>query len=56
MCRLKCIVKTSESVVNMGSMDVLCTDKTGTLTQDTVQLSGSVNTQGEDTPLPLRWV
>lgn len=36
MARKKCIVKRVDAVQNMGAMEVLCTDKTGTLTIDKV--------------------
>jgi len=38
MSRKKVIVKRLNSIQNLGAMDVLCTDKTGTLTQDHVIL------------------
>jgi Mg2+-importing ATPase len=38
MSRRRVIVKRLDSVQNLGAMDVLCTDKTGTLTQDRVVL------------------
>lgn len=38
MARKKCIVKRVDAVQNMGAMDILCTDKTGTLTIDQVVL------------------
>ncbi len=38
MSRLKVIVKRLNSIQNFGAMDVLCTDKTGTLTMDRVVL------------------
>ncbi|HWY85151.1 MAG TPA: magnesium-translocating P-type ATPase, partial [Gemmataceae bacterium] len=34
MCRKKVIIKRLNSIQNLGAMDVLCTDKTGTLTMD----------------------
>lgn len=37
------IVKRMNSMQNFGSIDVLCTDKTGTLTQEQVVLNGSYN-------------
>ena len=37
------IVRRLESIENFGSMDVLCTDKTGTLTQGVVQVDGAFN-------------
>jgi P-type Mg2+ transporter len=38
MCRKRVIVKRLNSIQNLGAMDVLCTDKTGTLTQDRIIL------------------
>jgi Mg2+-importing ATPase len=43
------IVRRLASIENFGSMDVLCTDKTGTLTMGVVQLDGAVNLQGQPT-------
>jgi P-type Mg2+ transporter len=40
------IVRRLESIENFGSMDILCTDKTGTLTQGIVQLDGALNVDG----------
>jgi Mg2+-importing ATPase len=51
MSRKKVIVKHLQSIQNFGAMDVLCTDKTGTLTQDHVVLERYVdvtNRQSED--------
>ena len=42
------IVRRLESIENFGSMDLLCTDKTGTLTQGVVQLDGAFNLTGEN--------
>lgn len=41
------IVRRLVSIENFGSMDVLCTDKTGTLTEGVVQLDGALDVQGE---------
>ena len=41
------IVRRLESIENFGSMDILCTDKTGTLTQGVVQLDGALDVDGE---------
>ena len=38
MSRKKVIVKRLNAIQNLGAMDVLCTDKTGTLTMDHVIL------------------
>ncbi len=48
------IVRRLESIENFGSMDVLCTDKTGTLTEGVVQLDGALNMQGEPSQQVLR--
>jgi Mg2+-importing ATPase len=40
------IVRRLEAIENLGSMDVLCTDKTGTLTAGVVELSGAVDPSG----------
>src|SRR2546428_982155 len=51
MSRKKVIVKRLNSIQNIGAMDVLCTDKTGTLTQDRIVLERYVdvaNRQSED--------
>ena len=40
------IVKKLSSIQNFGAMDVLCTDKTGTLTEDRIELVKYVNAEG----------
>ena len=40
------IVRRLESIENFGSKEVLCTDKTGTLTQGVVQLDGALDVDG----------
>ena len=47
MSRRKVIVKRLEAIHNFGAMDVLCTDKTGTLTQDRIVLERHTNAWGE---------
>jgi Mg2+-importing ATPase len=47
MARQKVIVKRLNAIQNLGAMDVLCTDKTGTLTQDRVILEKHRNIRGE---------
>ncbi len=44
----KVIVKRLNSIQNLGAMDVLCTDKTGTLTQDRVILERHCDVAGAD--------
>jgi Mg2+-importing ATPase len=49
MSRKKVIVKRLNSIQNFGAMDVLCTDKTGTLTEDRVILMRHCNVAGRET-------
>ncbi len=48
MAKKKVIVKRLESIHNLGSMDVLCTDKTGTLTEAHIHLERHVDGLGRD--------
>jgi P-type Mg2+ transporter len=48
MAKKKVIVKRLESIHNLGSMDVLCTDKTGTLTEARIHLERHVDALGRD--------
>jgi Mg2+-importing ATPase len=48
MSRKKVIVKRLNSIQNFGGMDVLCTDKTGTLTEDRVVLMRHCNVVGRE--------
>lgn len=48
LAKKKTIVKNSSSVENLGAMDILCTDKTGTLTEDNIVLQRYINVNGED--------
>jgi Mg2+-importing ATPase len=47
MARKRVIVKRLASIQNLGSMDVLCTDKTGTLTEAKIKLEQHVNALGQ---------
>jgi Mg2+-importing ATPase len=47
MARDKVIVKRLTSIENFGSMNVLCADKTGTLTEGVVRLHSAVNVDSE---------
>src|SRR5579872_2987718 len=49
MSRRKVIVKRLNSIQNFGGMDILCTDKTGTLTEDRVVLQRHCNVAGRET-------
>jgi Mg2+-importing ATPase len=46
MSRHKVIVKNLNAIQNMGAMDVLCTDKTGTLTRDKILLERHLDVEG----------
>lgn len=48
MSKSKVIVKRLNSIQNFGAMDVLCTDKTGTLTQDKIILDKYMNLDGDE--------
>ena len=54
MAKLGVIVRRLNSIENLGSMDVLCTDKTGTLTAGVVELDGAVDTAGQPCAAVLR--
>ena len=48
LSRKKVIVKRLDAIQNFGAMNVLCTDKTGTLTQDKIFLARHVDVWGEE--------
>lgn len=47
MAKSGVIVRRLSAIENLGSMDILCTDKTGTLTEGAVHLDGALNFKGE---------
>lgn len=49
MAALKVIVKRPSAIQDMGAMDILCTDKTGTLTEAKIRLERHVNALGQET-------
>ena len=55
MSKHKVIVKRLDAIQNIGAMDTLCTDKTGTLTIDRVVLERHLNIMGESDEEVLRW-
>jgi Mg2+-importing ATPase len=55
LSRKKVIVKRLDAIQNFGAMDVLCTDKTGTLTQDKIFLERHTNILGEQDDLVLEY-
>ncbi|MCL2684189.1 MAG: magnesium-translocating P-type ATPase [Synergistaceae bacterium] len=54
MSKKQVIVKNLNSIQNFGAMDILCTDKTGTITQDRVILEYHLNVSGESDDRILR--
>ena len=54
MAKSGVIVRRLSAIENLGSMDVLCTDKTGTLTLGVVQLDGALDVQGQPSTAVLR--
>jgi len=55
MARKKVIVKRLNSIQNFGAMDVLCTDKTGTLTQGRIVLERYLDVYGEPSEKVLHY-
>jgi len=55
MSRKKVIVKRLNAIQNFGAMDVLCTDKTGTLTQDRIILKRHIDVEGNDSEQVLQY-
>ncbi|MEA4889849.1 MAG: magnesium-translocating P-type ATPase [Clostridiaceae bacterium] len=47
LARKKTLVKNINAIQNLGAIDILCTDKTGTLTMDNIVLQRYLNTRGE---------
>ena len=48
MSKKKTIVKKLDSIQNFGAMNILCTDKTGTLTEDKIVLEKYLDINGEE--------
>jgi Mg2+-importing ATPase len=55
MSRKKVIVKRLNAIQNFGAMNVLCTDKTGTLTQDRIILKRHLDINGHDSDRVLEY-
>ena len=58
MAKRKVVVKRLNAIQNFGAMDILCTDKTGTLTQDRIILEQHLDINGQLDPavLQLAWL
>lgn len=54
LAQKKTLVKNIQSIQNIGSMDVLCTDKTGTLTMNNIVLQKYVDIDGNDDDFVLK--
>jgi Mg2+-importing ATPase len=54
MAALQVIVKRPSAIQDMGAMDVLCTDKTGTLTEACIRLERHLDPQGQPSEAVLR--
>ncbi len=55
LSRKKVIVKRLDAIQNFGAMDILCTDKTGTLTQDRIFLKHHTNVFGAESNAVLEY-
>jgi Mg2+-importing ATPase len=55
MAKRGVIVRRLTSIENFGSMDVLCTDKTGTLTEGVVRLDGALDMHGQPSKVVLSY-
>ncbi|AEW95788.1 MULTISPECIES: magnesium-translocating P-type ATPase [Streptomycetaceae] len=53
--RGRVILRRLPALHDLGAMDVLCTDKTGTLTQETLSVECSLGPDGRPDPAVLRW-
>ena len=54
LAKKKTLVKNIQSIQNIGSMDVLCTDKTGTLTKNNIELQKYINVLGNEDEYVLK--
>lgn len=48
LAKKKTLVKNMNSIQDLGAIDILCTDKTGTLTEDRIVLQKYINIEGEE--------
>ena len=54
LAKKKTLVKNIKAIQNIGAMDILCTDKTGTLTMNNIVLQKYVNVNGQDDDFVLK--
>lgn len=55
MSKRKVVVKRLNAIQNIGAMDILCTDKTGTLTMDKIVLERHLNVYGGEDNEVMKW-
>lgn len=55
MSKRKVVVKRLNAIQNIGAMDILCTDKTGTLTMDKIVLERHLNVFGREDNEVMKW-
>jgi Mg2+-importing ATPase len=55
MSKRKVVVKRLNAIQNIGAMDILCTDKTGTLTMDKIVLERHLNVFGHEDDEVMKW-
>ena len=55
MSKRKVVVKRLNAIQNIGAMDILCTDKTGTLTMDKIVLERHLNVFGHEDNEVIKW-
>lgn len=55
MAKKRTVVKRMDAIVTFGAIDILCTDKTGTLTQNKVVLLNHYNLKGDICYTPLHY-
>jgi Mg2+-importing ATPase len=55
LVKKKVVVKRLESIEDMGNIDVLCTDKTGTLTQNKIKVQDVVDSNGHSDPKLIKY-
>ena len=55
MARVRTLVKRLSAIQNLGSMNVLCSDKTGTLTLGVMQVHAALDVQGREDPRVLSY-
>ena len=55
LAKKKTLVKHMEAIENLGAIDILCTDKTGTLTKNQITLQYYRNVSGEEDEMILKY-